>query len=509
MAVATTTERAVIVAVIENRSKRQRTVLGVVVLAAAAVFSLRAIAQQALNMWWFRTVSDVPIWRTNFVARIQLGLLALLVTLAVVGTSVWWAHRYGPAEMERPKGRLLRWYEAKMGPGHLWMIAAAPLVFALWETRRVASKWQVWLLFREGRSTGVDVPELGGDVADYLFKLPFWNLVTTWLSWMLVGAAALSLLVYLVNRRISLTHFVSRSDQRAVAHMSVLLGLLAIVKAVDFLIVQRMSLATSTSGSFVGAGYTELTVQRTTLYTLALIGVLVGGLCLANLRWRLRRLAVIAAALWGVVAVVGLYLMPGVVLRLQVTPQEAIVERPYVEINLEATRAAYSLNDVTNRSLEEATTPTPSLQADGSAGSAEGVPARVPLLDPERYAPTFQVLEGRTAVKISDVDLDRYEIDGVTRPVLLGARSSDAKGLPQKGWEQKHLVFTHGDGLAVAPADEVRTDGRPDFDALADDLSVDHPSCTSARASRTGTPSSAPAGPSRTAPPSTPTRACP
>jgi uncharacterized membrane protein (UPF0182 family) len=110
-----------------------------------------------------------------------------------------------------------------------------------------------------------------------------------------------------------------------------------------------------------------------------------------------------------------------------------------------------------------------------SAGSAKGVPARVPLLDPGPYASTFQVLEGRTAVKITNVDLDRYKIDGELRPVLLAARSSDAGGLPQGGWEQRHLVYTHGDGLAVAPADEVRPDGRPDFESLTGEFEVDHP----------------------------------
>ncbi|MBK6501093.1 MAG: UPF0182 family protein [Candidatus Microthrix sp.] len=475
MAVATNTERAFFVAFVENRSKVQRTALVVIAAVAATLFSLRAIAQQALNMWWFRTVSDVPIWRTSMLARIQLGALAMVVTLGVVGTSVWWAHRQGSAEPDRPKGRMLKWYEAKMGPGHRWLLVLAPVVFALWETRRVASRWQVWLLYREGRPTGAKVPYLGGDVGDYLFKLPFWNLVTTWLSWMLVGAAALSLLVYLVNRRISLRHFVSRSEQKAVAHMAVLLGLLAIVKAIDFMVVQRMSLAMSTSGSFVGAGYTELHVQLTTLNTLALIGFLVGILCLANVRWRVRRLAVIAGALWGIVAVIGLYLMPGIILRLKVNPQEAIVERPYVETNLAATRAAFSLDDIKEHSLEDAPTPPPSLQVPGSAGSAKGLPARVPLLDSDRYAPTFQVLEGRTAVRVTNVDVDRYDIDGAIRPVLLAARSSDAGGLPQGGWEQKHLVFTHGDGLAVAPADAVRPDGRPDFDVLADKLQIDHP----------------------------------
>jgi uncharacterized membrane protein (UPF0182 family) len=136
-----------------------------------------------------------------------------------------------------------------------------------------------------------------------------------------------------------------------------------------------------------------------------------------------------------------------------------------------------------------------------SAGSAKGVPARVPLLDPGPYASTFQVLEGRTAVKITNVDLDRYKIDGELRPVLLAARSSDAGGLPQGGWEQRHLVYTHGDGLAVAPGGRGASRRPPRLRVPDRRVRGRSPrSCTSARASRTGTQSSAPSALSRTAP---------
>ena len=158
MPVATTTERAMLVSLVERRSHRQRTVMAVIAVILVGVFSLRAIAQQALNMWWFRTVSDVPIWRTTMVARLQLGAIALVITLVVTGASVYLANHRGAAEVDRPKGRILKWYEAKMGPAHTWLTVAAPVLFALWEARRVASKWQVWLLFREGRPTGTKCP---------------------------------------------------------------------------------------------------------------------------------------------------------------------------------------------------------------------------------------------------------------------------------------------------------------------------------------------------------------
>ena len=48
--------------------------------------------------------------------------------------------------------------------------------------------WQEWMLFLHGGSVGRDVPELGGDLGDYLFRLPFLAVVSAWLRQLLVVA---------------------------------------------------------------------------------------------------------------------------------------------------------------------------------------------------------------------------------------------------------------------------------------------------------------------------------
>ena len=100
--------------------------------------------------------------------------------------------------------------------------------------------------------------------------------------------------------------------------------------------------------------------------------------------------------------------------------------------------------------------------------SAEASPA--PLWDVTQLAPALQVLQGRTATRISDLDLDRYDVDGEVRPVMVAARSASRNDLPERGWVQEHLVYTHGDGVVAVPADRPDADGRPDVDSLADDL---------------------------------------
>ncbi len=109
-------------------------------------------------------------------------------------------------------------------------------------------------------------------------------------------------------------------------------------------------------------------------------------------------------------------------------------------------------------------------------GDAADVVDRTPLFDTSTMADSLQVLAGTQGTRISQVDLDRYSVDGVERPMMVAARQPDRAGLPERGWVQEHLVYTHGDGVVVVPADVVDADGRPDMTQTAD--AVDHDAAT-------------------------------
>jgi uncharacterized protein len=152
-----------------------------------------------------------------------------------------------------------------------------------------------------------------------------------------------------------------------------------------------------------------------------------------------------------------------------VAPAEAARQLPYVEHNLEATRRAFGLDAVVE-SEQRIDDGIDELDEE----SAPAV-ARLPVWDVTQLAPALQVLQGRTATRITDLDLDRYEVDGERRPVMVAARSSSRNDLPENGWVQQHLVYTHGDGVVAVPADQPDADGRPDVAALADVVTTSRP----------------------------------
>ena len=91
-------------------------------------------------------------------------------------------------------------------------------------------------------------------------------------------------------------------------------------------------------------------------------------------------------------------------------------------------------------------------------------------MDPLVVQATFDRLQGeREFYRFSDVlDTDRYEVNGETTQVLLGARELNLN--ETRSWENQHVAFTHGYGLALAPVSRVKGSGDPDF--LIGDLPV-------------------------------------
>ena len=459
------------VAWLERRSRRQIAIA----VAVAAVYvgwrGLRVLAGAVLDRWWLQTVTDAPVWRNLVYAKAELAVLAVIGTVIVVGGSLWLVRRRG-AVPDEAVGGIVRRYRGRMGPAHQWLLIAVVGVLAWRIGVAATASWQEWLLFLHGGSVGRQVPELGGDLGDYLFRLPFLAVVSAWLRQLLVVAFVLTLFASAVAGELRWPW--SHPDRRrartaALAHLAVLAALLAAVQALDDVFVRRPMQAVNPSGSFVGAGFTELNVVVRASWLLAVLAIAAGFALVIAARRRWWRFAVGVVAVTAIAHLAGFVAIPGVVDRFVVAPAEAARQLPYLDHNLEATRHAFLLDSVvdTGRQLDDG--------IDTLDATSAAAVSRTPLWDVAQLAPALQVLQGHTATRITDLDLDRYEIGNEVHPVMVAARSASRNDLPERGWVQEHLVYTHGDGVVAVPADRPDADGRPDVDSLTDELSVAHP----------------------------------
>ena len=246
------------------------------------------------------------------------------------------------------------------------------------------------------------------------------------------------------------------------AHLSVLIGVIVLIKAFAYYL-DRYGLVFSDRGFVEGAGYTDVNAVLPAKNILIGIAVICALLFFANIVVRNILLPAGALGLLVVSAVVigGVY--PAFVQQVQVKPNQVQREEPFIQRNIEATRAAYGIDDAEVHDYRA------SQDADPQALRAQAAQVdSARLLDPNLLAPTFEQLQRLTfyfGVNPDNLDIDRYEVDGEDQAFVLAAREVDIANLSgaQRSWINERLVYTHGNGLIAAPADRVDSEGRPLF----------------------------------------------
>lgn len=453
----------------EPRPNRTRWALGVLVAVLVVLaLSLRGIATFWTDFLWFDSIDLTSVWRRLLSARLTLGIGATLVFFAILWINLLVADRLAPRF--RPVAGteddvVLRYQELVAGRQRVLSLGLAFFV-AVIPGMSVSAQWQSWLLFRFGGSFGKADPQFGTDIGFYVFKLPFLSQVVDWLFAFLIVTTVIVAVVHYLNGAIRLQPMGERVTQNAKAQISVLLALTALVKAADY-VLQRYELTFAAGRSFDGAGYTAVNARIPATEFLILISVFVAVLFIINIWRRGWIMPGIVVALWVLVALVVGSVYPAFVQRFQVSPAELSKERPYIERNIEGTRQALGLGSVQAVDFDYS---KPITRESIDAQVANVRDAR--LLDPAVIQPTVQELEfEREFYRFKDVDVDRYTVTdseesggGSARvPVIVSARELDEDGITNPTWEKLHLIFTHGYGLALAPANTTNSRGEPDF----------------------------------------------
>ena len=134
-------------------------------------------------------------------------------------------------------------------------------------------------------------------------------------------------------------------------------------------------------------------------------------------------------------------------------------EKPYIVYNTDLTRRAYGLDRVTQREFPAETT----VEAADPANN-QATLQNIRLWDWRALQDTLrQIQEIRTYYDFPDIDIDRYNIDGTTREVMLAARELNVDRLPEssRNWINEKLIYTHGYGITMNPVNGFTPEGLP------------------------------------------------
>ena len=434
--------------------------IAVFVLVVLLFIFARSLAGFYVEALWYQSVGRSGVFWETLRTKALLAAVFTAGFIAVGLASLTIADRLAP--VVRPAGpeeQLLERYREIVGQRHGTLRVAIAVLFGLVAGLPASSHWQEWLLFRNSVSFNKVDEQFKTDVGFYVFRLPFLNYLVNWLFAAFIVILLLTALAHYLNGGIRLQPGGRRVTPQVKLHLSALLAVLAVLKAADYWL-QRFELTTSTRGYVEGATYTDVKAQLPALQLLILISLLAAALLFVNVRQRGWRLPVIAVGLWLVVAVIAGTIYPAIVQRFQVEPSESSREAAYIGRNIRATRAAMNLDQVEVKDFTPGTITPEQVQQDQQSV------ADVRLLTPSIIRETMRVDQGLRAGYIiggpnGDLDVDRYTIDGKVQQVVLGARELDLANLPLNSWEGQHLAYTHGYGLAFAPASKVDAEGKP------------------------------------------------
>ncbi|HEY7855649.1 MAG TPA: UPF0182 family protein, partial [Terriglobales bacterium] len=162
-----------------------------------------------------------------------------------------------------------------------------------------------------------------------------------------------------------------------------------------------------------------------------------------------------------IVLALGPALLQALVRNVYVSPNELTLERPYITDHIKATRMAFNLEQTAH---EEAFNPraTDTLDLSQYPDTANNIR----LWDSTPFQDNVTQLQAlRPYYAFPNVDVDRYQIQGAKRQVLIAARGLDTSLLPTtaQSWVNLSLQYTHGYGAVAAMVNSATTEGQPEL----------------------------------------------
>jgi len=448
---------------IGGTNSNERRGFSFIVFVAIIGFSVaRAVATFFTNYLWFDSVNLNSVWIKILLTKGALvGALSLLAFIFIF-TNLRLAVRATPVmdifesfESQDPLSRFRAWTNERFLRYRLW----GSIGLSLFLGAGASQLWEQVLLFLNQQSFGVTDPVFQADVSRYVFGLPLYRLFVSWGFQLVIFTSLIIVLFFVATGALQLRQGrLPEVSSGAKAHLSVLLAFIAILKAFAYRL-DSMELLYSPRGKVFGASYTDVIAHLPALNLLILISLFGAVLLLVNIKRRGWLLPATAISLWLAVSIIVGGLVPAAIQRFRVVPDELNKELPYVENHIDYTRLAYGLDSIEEKSFAA----SPDLSQNDISNNKQTVD-NIRLWDPTVLAETYsQLQEIRAYYALQEVDVDRYRINGELTQVMVAARELDQTNLPAVGWVNERLQYTHGFGVVFSPANNVASQGQPDF----------------------------------------------
>lgn len=324
---------------------------------------------------------------------------------------------------------------------------------------QAAQHWEVVILLVNRLPFGIADPQFGLDVSFYAINLQALRAIQIWFFWLSITVIGMSVglygFIYLLR---GLNFVLAPRTLKQIAG----LGICLMLTLVFHHILSVYELTLSQGGVVPGANYTDVNARIPVYWFLAGIALLGAVGFGVSIRYVGLRLMAGAFSLWLIMFLLAGILYPALFQRFRVNPDEFAREQPFIQRNIEATRAAYGLDGV-----EETIYPVAESLTATALGDRRGAIEGIRLWDAVALLDAYKQLQFMELYyTFLNMDSDRYVVDGRVQQVLIGARELDPENLPEdaRNWVNQRLQYTHGYGVSMTPATGYTLgEGRPEY----------------------------------------------
>ncbi|HAU31564.1 MAG TPA: UPF0182 family protein [Desulfotomaculum sp.] len=424
-----------------------------------------------IDWLWFKSLNYQHVYITRYISEILLRVSVFILTFLLLFLSLMLTRRTITSAVQSSR---------QIEEGGVITLQRSPLlqfvnnktvtiVFVLMSvlmglmvSSSVTGDWVILQKFLHPSPFGLNDPIFNKDIGFYVFQLPFFQflyklsislifLIAVWTALAYFSAGA-------VSGNLSVRKIFDISAARY--HLSILVAVYFLLRAWGYRL-QQYTLLNSAQGVVYGPGYTDIHANLLAYKVMFFLAALTGIIVLINIFMRRFRMIVYAIGFMIAAAIILNGIYPALVQKLVVLPSEMEKEKPYIENSIKYTRIAYNIEAIDKKLF-----PAGKTLSVADVKDNQDTIKNIRLWDYRPLQQTYsQLQEMRTYYEFKDIDIDRYNIDGQYRQVMLAARELNQEKLPDqaKTWINQRLKYTHGYGVALSPVNEITGEGLPNL----------------------------------------------
>ncbi len=420
------------------------------------------------NWLWFLNLGFSPVFWTMVWGKFGLAAIIWLLLIIILLVNYYIARR---SLAGGESGQTSREGIPVTGRTLNTLFLAAILIASFVIASKGSARWDMVLSYLNQHPFGMTDPIFNKDIGFYVFSLPFYIFIREGLLFLFVFTGLFIIIWYLKDGGLQvINEFIQAQEGKPVSlpkfnitpnakkHLIMLGGIIVLLISWGYYL-KIFGVLYSTQGPAFGASYTDVHVKIWGYRILIILTLVWAVILFINVRKPNNRFIVTSGAIWLAAIILFTNILPLFVQKFVVKPNELAKETPYITHNIQFTRNAYNLNAITETDFKvnDNLTSEDIKQHDVTIQN-------IRIWDERPLLQTYKQIQSiRLYYDFNNVDVDRYMTYGQYRQVMLAARELVVNQLPAQAntWVNKHLIYTHGYGLALSPVNEITSEGLP------------------------------------------------